>query len=103
MDIGDLFSFDKMVAPSIVKPLYWILLLLIIVIGGWGLLSGVWSVLSGVFTFTGHSFWGGWGRIIGSIVFIAVSVPVLRIAAEVTLALFEVREKLKGGDTQQVS
>lgn len=103
MDIGDLFSFDKMVAPSIVKPLYWILLLLIVLIGGWSLVTGLWSVLTGVFTFTSASFWGGWGRIIGAIVFIAVSVPVLRIAAEVTLALFEVREKLKGGDTQQMS
>jgi hypothetical protein len=99
MDIGDLFSFDKMIAPSIIKPLYWILMIVIIVMGAWGFLRGFfWFADSGI------DFWDGVASMIGSIVWVAVMVPILRIGAETTLALFEIREKLKGGDApQQVS
>lgn len=98
MDIGDLFSFDKMIAPSIIKPLYWILMLVIILSGGWTFLRGFfWFADSGI------DFWDGIADMIGAIVWIAVMIPILRIGAETALALFEVREKLKGGDSQQVS
>jgi hypothetical protein len=38
-----------------------------------------------------------------AVINVAIMVPLLRIGAESALALFEVREKLKGGDSQQVS
>lgn len=98
MDIGDLFSFDKMVAPSIVKPLYWILMLVIVLMGALGFIRGFfWFADSGI------DFWDGVGTMIGAVVWVAVMVPILRIGAEASLALFEIREKLKGGDSQQVS
>jgi membrane associated rhomboid family serine protease len=96
MDIGDLFSFDKMVAPSIVKPLYWILMIVIILIGGWTFLrSFFWFADSGI------DFWDGVAGMIGAVVWTAVMIPILRIGAESALALFEIREKLKGGDAPQ--
>ena len=98
MDIGDLFSFDKMVAPSIVKPLYWILLIVIVLLGGWAFVRNFfWFADSGI------GFWDGVAGMIGAVIWVAVMVPILRIAAESSLALFEIREKIKGGDSQQVS
>jgi hypothetical protein len=95
--IGDLFSFDKMVAPSIIKPLYWILMILIV----------LWSALTfidGFFWFaTDVTFWQGIRYMVFAVINVAIMVPLLRIGAESALALFEVREKLKGGDSQQVS
>lgn len=99
MDIGDLFSFDKVIAPTIIKPLYWILMIVIVAVGVW------------TFLYDGLFFWlrssvdwdQGFGNMIGAVVWVAVMIPIIRIAAEAALALFEIREKLKGGDSQQVS
>ena len=33
MEFGDLFSFDKKIAPAIIKPIYWIGLILIVFLG----------------------------------------------------------------------
>ena len=30
MEFGDLFSFDKKIAPTIIKPIYWLFLVLIV-------------------------------------------------------------------------
>ena len=99
MEVGDLFSFDKMIAPAIVKPLYWILLILIV-------LSVVWGIVTGFFWFANdYDFWQGMSVMFGSIIWIALAVPLLRIAAELTLVQFEVREKLKNAEAapQQLS
>lgn len=99
MDIGDLFSFDKVISPTIIKPLYWILMIVIVAVGAWEFIRGFfWFADSGI------DFWDGVADMIGGVVWVAVMVPILRIAAESALAIFEVREKLKGaGAPQQVS
>jgi uncharacterized membrane protein YvlD (DUF360 family) len=97
MDIGDFFSFDKFIAPSIVKPLYWILMIVIVAVGVW------------TFVYDGLFFWlrssvdwdQGIGNMIGSVVWVAVMLPILRVATETVLVQFEIRDKLKGGEPPQ--
>ena len=60
MELGDLFSFDKKIAPSIIKPIYWIGMLLIVFVNiiyfffGFGRLftvgffTGVWEMLASI-------------------------------------------------------
>jgi hypothetical protein len=93
MELGDLFSFDKKVAPSIIKPIYWIGMLLIVFVNiiyfffGFGRL------------FTVGFFTGVW-EMLASIVSIVFGVLGLRIAAELCLAVFEIHEKTTSSSTQ---
>jgi hypothetical protein len=86
MELGDLFSFDKKVAPSIIKPIYWVGMVLIIFVNiiyfffGFGRL------------FTVGFFTGVW-EMLAAIVATTFGVLGLRIAAELCLAIFEIHEK----------
>ncbi|MFN9780415.1 MAG: DUF4282 domain-containing protein [Alphaproteobacteria bacterium] len=86
MELGDLFSFDKKVAPSIIKPIYWIGMVLIIFVNiiyfffGFGRL------------FTVGFFTGVW-EMLAAIVSTTFGVLGLRIGAELCLAVFEIHEK----------
>jgi len=86
MELGDLFSFDKKVAPSIIKPIYWIGMVLIIFVNiiyfffGFGRL------------FTVGFFTGVW-EMLAAIVSTTFGVLGLRIGAELCLAIFEIHEK----------
>jgi hypothetical protein len=93
MDIGDLFSFDKRLAPQLVKPIYWIGSVLVV-------LSAVYIFMRWGFgsMFYG-AFFGGVGWMIYSVFFVVVGILGLRIGAEVTLAIFEIHEKLGAGPT----
>ena len=94
MEFGDLFSFDKKVAPTIIKPIYWIGLVLIV-------LGGVISFFAGFGGLFSHFFAGLW-TMITSVVFVVFGVLGLRIAAEICLAVFEIHEKTVGGTTSQI-
>ena len=94
MEFGDLFSFDKKVAPTIIKPIYWIGLVLIV-------LGGVISFFAGFGGLVSHFFAGLW-TMITSVVFVVFGVLGLRIAAEICLAVFEIHEKTVGGTTSQI-
>src|SRR5450432_1200022 len=72
MDFGDFFSFDKKLAPHLVKPIYWIGSMLIAPIQGIGYM--IWAVF-----------------------FVITSVLALRVATEMTLALFEIHDKVGAG------
>ena len=89
MEFGDLFSFDKKIAPTIIKPLYWIGLVLIV-------LSGVIFFFSGFFGLFSHFMMGLW-TMISTVVVVPLSVLALRIAAEVSLAVFEIQDRMTGG------
>jgi hypothetical protein len=86
MEFGDLFSFDKKIAPAIIKPLYWIGLLLIPLMGiiyffygfGW------------LFSNFGYGIW----MMGSSIFFVIFGVLGLRVGAEICLAIFELHEKV---------
>src|SRR4051812_20423846 len=96
MDFGDLFSFDKRLAPQLVKPIYWIGSALII-------LSGFYIFIWWGFGSMLRDFVGGVGFMIYAVFFVVVGILALRIAAEVTLALFEVHEKLGAGPAPQAT
>jgi hypothetical protein len=92
MDFGDLFSFDKRLAPQLVKPIYWIGSVLIVI-------SAVYIFLWFGFGNMLSHFFDGVGYMIYSVFFVITGILGLRIAAEVTLAVFEIHEKLGAGPT----
>jgi hypothetical protein len=91
MEFGDLFSFDKKITPAIIKPLYWIGLLLIV-------LGGIISFFSGFFGLFDVFRLGLW-TMVTTLIFVPVAVLSLRITVEVVLALFEIHEKTVGGSS----
>jgi len=90
MEFGDLFSFDKKIAPSIIKPLYWIGMLLIV-------LGGIIFFFSGFFGLFTLGFFPGLWTMITSILFVIFGVLGLRVSAEICLAIFEIHDKTVGG------
>jgi len=91
MEFGDLFSFDKKIAPAIIKPIYWIGLVLIV-------LSGVIYFFYGFGSLFSAFFFGLW-MMITSVISVIFGVLGLRIAAEICLAVFEVHEKVTGASS----
>ena len=89
MDFGDLFSFDKKLAPQIIKPIYWIGIVLIVLYGIMMFLYGMGWLFS--------SFSTGLGVMVGAILTVVFGVLGLRIGAEVTLAVFEIHDKVGAG------
>ncbi|MBI1212551.1 MAG: DUF4282 domain-containing protein [Alphaproteobacteria bacterium] len=96
MDFGDFFSFDKRLAPQLVKPIYWIGSVLIILYGVWGFIYyGFGNMLVAPL----HGIW----FMIAAVFYVIASVLALRIATEVTLAVFEMHEKLGAGPAATTS
>lgn len=96
MELGDLFSFDKKVSPAIIKPIYWIGMLLIVFVNVVYFFAGFGKL------FTVGFFTGLW-EMLGSIVWVIFGVLGLRIGAELCLAIFEIHEKTTtSGTTPQV-
>jgi hypothetical protein len=90
MDFGDLFSFDKKLAPQLIKPIYWLGTALIVV-------SAIYIFLWFGFGNMLSHFFDGVGFMIYAVFFAVVGILGLRIGAEVTLAIFEIHEKLGAG------
>lgn len=95
MELGDLFSFDKKIAPSIIKPIYWIGMLLIVFVNVVYFFSGFGKL------FTVGFFTGLW-EMLGSIIWVIFGVLGLRIGTELCLAIFEVHEKTSSSSTPPV-
>jgi len=96
MEFGDLFSFDKKIAPLIVKPIYWIGIVLLV-------LGGVIYFFYGFGRlFTTGFFTGLWDMVM-SVLMVVFGVLGLRITSELCLAVFEIHEKVTGApSTSQV-
>jgi Domain of unknown function (DUF4282) len=88
MEFGDLFSFDKKIAPAIIKPIYWVGLVLIV-------LAGVIYFFTGFFSLFTHFGWGAW-TMVASVVWVVFGVLGLRVGAEICLAVFEIHERTAG-------
>lgn len=96
MDFAELFSFDKRLAPQLIKPIYWIGSVLIVLSAIWIFVAfGLGGLLS--------NFFGGIGYMIYAIFFAVAGVLTLRVAAEVSLAVFEIHEKVVGTSTTVTS
>lgn len=92
---GDLFQFEKMVAPVVLKVVYWIGLI--------GIALYLLFALGLAVTTMGYSPMTGLGMIIGAIIGACFGVLMWRIIIEVYMVLFgihqrlgEVRDALKG-------
>jgi hypothetical protein len=88
MEFGDLFSFDKKIAPAIIKPIYWIGLVLIV-------LGGIISFFAGFFGLFSHFLAGLW-TMITSIIGVIFGVLGLRIGAEICIVVFEIHDRMTG-------
>lgn len=95
MELGDLFSFDKKIAPSIIKPIYWIGLVLIVFVNVVYFFFGFGKL------FTVGFFTGVWDML-AAIVTIVFGVLGLRIATELCLAIFEIHDKTASNSTTQI-
>ena len=82
-DLGD---FQEMIAPSLIRILYWIGLVVIAV----GTLVQVVSALGAM----GSSFLGGLGLLLGVLVGAVVAVLFWRVMCELYIVLFRIYERL---------
>ena len=89
MEFGDLFSFDKKITTAIIKPIYWIGVVLLVAGGVIYFFYGFGRL------FTTGFFTGLWDMIM-SVLMVIFGVLGLRIAAELCLAVFEMHEKVMG-------
>jgi hypothetical protein len=87
MEFGDLFSFDKKVVPNIIKPIYWIGLFVLPILG----IVYFLSAFGKLFT---ESFFGGLWDMGAAIFWVVVGVLGLRILTELTIAIFDIHEKI---------
>ncbi len=95
MEFGDLFSFDKKIAPAIIKPIYWIGLVLVV-------LGGVIYFFAGFGKLFTVGFFTGVWDMITSILFVIFGALGLRIGAGIALAIFEMHDKTVGGSGSQM-
>lgn len=79
-------SFDKMIAPTVIKVVYWIGLVF--------LALGALVALIGGFAMMGHNFGMGLGRLILSLAGFAVGTLFWRIIMEVYIVFFSIHERL---------
>lgn len=90
-----LLSFDKMMAGTIVKVLYYI-----------GL-AGI--VIWGVWNFFGNLFSGNFGTALFGLIMLPISILILRVICEMYIVLFRISDnlaklrKLKEGETNEIS
>ena len=89
MEFGDLFSFDKKIAPAIIKPIYWIGIVLLV-------LGGIIYFFTGFGRLFTVGFFTGLWEMVTSILMVIFGVLGLRIGSEICLALFEIHERMTG-------
>ncbi len=85
-DIRDLFQWDRFITPSIIKVFYWLSVIIAVVFGLSGILSGLALVLLQPLT--------GLFMIIGSLFGTLVGVIFVRIISEFVLITFRINEHL---------
>ena len=95
MEFGDLFSFDKKIGPALIKPMYWIGLVLIV-------LGGVIFFFTGFFGMFWHPGAGLW-TMLTTVIMVPVGVLGLRILAELCLAVFEIKDRLSATPPATIS
>jgi predicted membrane metal-binding protein len=85
-EFRDLFQWDRFITPAIIKVFYWLVIVLII-------LSGLSGVVSGLATMAISPF-GGFIAILMSLAGVLVGIVFSRIAAECILIVFRMNEHL---------
>jgi hypothetical protein len=85
-DFRDLFQWDRFITPTIIKPFYWLAVILIGLLG----LSGVFSGLAAM----AISPFGGFIVLLSSLTSTLVGIVFARIASEFVLIVFRINEHL---------
>ncbi len=84
--IGDLFQFEKMVAPTVLKIVYWL--------GLAGIVIYLLIALAGAFAMLDYSPSTALGVIVGSLIGAVFGALLWRIMIEVYMVLFAINQKL---------
>jgi hypothetical protein len=85
-DYRDLFQWDRFVTPIIIKTFYWMIIVLICLLGVIGIFSGLAAMAINPF--------GGFLFVLASIMSAVVGVVFARIASEFILIVFRINEHL---------
>jgi hypothetical protein len=85
-EFRDLFQWDRFITPTIIKPFYWLAVVLIGLLGVSGALSGLAAMAISPF--------GGFILLLSSLASTVVAIVFTRIAAEFVLIVFRINEHL---------
>jgi hypothetical protein len=85
-DLRDLFQWERFITPSIIKIFYWLAMLLAVLFGVSGILSGLALMFASPI--------GGLVAVVGSLIGMLIGVIFARIAAEFVLIMFRINEHL---------
>ncbi|MBI3701988.1 MAG: DUF4282 domain-containing protein [Afipia sp.] len=86
LHLQDLFQWDRFITPTVIKSFYWLVIVLIFLIG----ISGVFSAL----TLMAVSPFGGFVMLLAALAGTLVGLIFSRIAAEFVLIVFRINEHL---------
>jgi hypothetical protein len=85
-DLRDLFQWERFITPSIIKIFYWLAIVMALLFGLSGILTGLGLMLANPLA--------GLITIIGSLIGLLIGVIFARIAAEFVLIMFRINEHL---------
>lgn len=85
-EIGDLFKFDRMVAPTVLKIVYWLGLIGIIL---WSLFA-----LFGAINMMSYSATSGFGMLLLAVVGLLFGTLFWRIIIEIYMVIFSINDRL---------
>ena len=85
-EFRDLFQWDRFITPTIIKTFYWLVIVLMILVGVSGVFSGLAAMAVSPF--------GGFMVVLSSLVGTVVGIILSRIAAEFILIVFRINEHL---------
>jgi predicted membrane metal-binding protein len=85
-EFRDLFQWDRFITPTIIKTFYWLVMVLVILIGVSGVFSGLAAMAISPF--------GGFIVVLSSLAGAIVGIIFSRIAAEFILIVFRINEHL---------
>jgi hypothetical protein len=86
LHLQDLFQWDRFITPTVIKSFYWLVIVLIFLVG----ISGVFSAL----TLMAVSPFGGFVMLLAALAGTLVGIIFSRIAAEFVLIVFRINEHL---------
>ena len=85
-EFRDLFQWDRFITPTIIKTFYWLVMVLVILVGVSGVFSGLAAMAISPF--------GGFIVVLSSLAGIVVGIIFSRIGAEFILIVFRINEHL---------
>jgi hypothetical protein len=85
-ELRDLFQWERFITPSIIKIFYWLMVILCLLVGIGGVLSGIAALFVSPI--------GGLVAVISSLIGMLIGIIFARIAAEYILIMFRINEHL---------